>query len=79
MDIEGAEKEIFEHSNTWIGKVAVIAVELHDRIKECSRAFQAATMDFAFERKNDMTVFKSRKEVVWLCKGGTSYKRIWTG
>jgi len=62
MDIEGAEKEVFEHSKTWIGKVETLAVELHDRIKNgCSTAFYEATRDFIFERKNDMTVFKSKK------------------
>lgn len=61
MDIEGAEKEVLEHSRTWIGKVAVIAAELHDRFKPgCSDAFYAATRDFTFERKNEMTVFRSR-------------------
>lgn len=32
MDIEGAEKSVFEHSDSWIRRVKVLAVELHDRI-----------------------------------------------
>ena len=61
MDIEGAEKDVFEHSQHWISDVGVIAVELHDRIKAgSSEAFHAATRGFDFERKNEMTVFKSR-------------------
>lgn len=65
VDIEGAEKEIFEHCQPWIANIGIIAIELHDRIKEMSsQVFYAATRDFEFERKNDMTVFKSRVGIV---------------
>jgi FkbM family methyltransferase len=65
VDIEGAEKEIFEHCHQWIANIEVIAIELHARIKEkCSQAFYGATQEFEFERKNDMTVFKSRVGMV---------------
>lgn len=65
LDIEGSEKEVLEHSGTWIDQVAVIAIELHDRFKPgCSAALEAATGDFRFTRKNDMTVFRSRREAV---------------
>jgi FkbM family methyltransferase len=47
IDIEGAEKEVFEGSAKWIDKVAVIMVELHDHIKPgCSKAFHEASGGF---------------------------------
>jgi FkbM family methyltransferase len=47
IDIEGAEKEVFECSAKWIGKVGVVMAELHDQIKPgCQRAFSEATKEF---------------------------------
>lgn len=47
IDIEGSEKEVLECSQTWIDKVGVIMVELHDHIKDgCSEAFREASRDF---------------------------------
>lgn len=43
VDIEGAEKEVFESSSAWIGQVGAVVAELHDRYKAgCSRAFFTA-------------------------------------
>lgn len=43
MDIEGAEKEVFEASQPWIDKVGTLLVELHDRFKPgCSEAVNVA-------------------------------------
>jgi hypothetical protein len=41
MDIEGAEKEVFETNyRDWLPKVKTMVVELHDRYKEgCSKTF----------------------------------------
>jgi FkbM family methyltransferase len=48
IDIEGAEKEVFERSCSWIGKVDVILIELHDRFRPgCSEAFERSTSDFS--------------------------------
>jgi FkbM family methyltransferase len=33
IDIEGAEKEVFENSAAWIDRVGVIVIELHDSFK----------------------------------------------
>ncbi len=50
IDIEGAEKEVFEAGGEWLGKVRCLAVELHDRMKPgCSRAFYNATNRFPHE------------------------------
>jgi FkbM family methyltransferase len=47
IDIEGGEKEIFEHADGWIDRVAVLAVELHDRIcPGCTEAFERAARGF---------------------------------
>lgn len=44
IDIEGAEKQVFEHSCNWIERVQMIVVELHDRFAPgCTTAFFAAT------------------------------------
>jgi len=43
IDIEGAEKLVFEAAASWIGAVQTIVVELHDRFQPgCSAAFEAA-------------------------------------
>jgi FkbM family methyltransferase len=47
VDIEGAEKEVFEASSDWIKSVGTIAIELHDRFKHgCARAVFGATSNF---------------------------------
>jgi FkbM family methyltransferase len=47
VDIEGSEKEVFEHSAAWIDKIGTIMIELHDRFKPgCSQSVYAATCDF---------------------------------
>jgi FkbM family methyltransferase len=61
MDIEGSEKSVFEHCESWIDKVNIIVAELHDRIcMGCDRAFYLATKDFSrFERNGDkVTAYK---------------------
>lgn len=47
IDIEGAEKEVFNHSHSWIEKVDSLIVELHDSIKTgCKRSFYNGTNGF---------------------------------
>jgi FkbM family methyltransferase len=54
-DIEGAEKEILSQSaEGWIGKVSVIAAELHDRFTPgCSEALENATRGMNFRAHRD--------------------------
>jgi len=55
MDIEGAEKEVFEACD-WIEKVGTIAIELHDRVKPgCRTALQRVARSFHFEERGDVT------------------------
>ena len=44
LNIEGAEKELFERDTGWLDRVGVIIIELHDRFKPgCSESFYSAT------------------------------------
>ncbi len=47
IDIEGAEKELFSQNyKSWIDKVNIIVIELHDRLKSgCSETFKKALKD----------------------------------
>jgi FkbM family methyltransferase len=57
VDIEGAEKEVFQNS-TWIKDVRVIAIELHDRVRpDCWSTVQSAAADFRFDRQGDVAFF----------------------
>lgn len=58
IDIEGAEKELFEAGGRWLSITKVIIVELHDRITMgASRAFYLSTVDFSrFERHGEKIV-----------------------
>jgi len=61
VDIEGAEKELFEHSISWIGAVESIAVEFHDAIRDgCSESVYLATVDFGFRWQNGEITYLSR-------------------
>jgi FkbM family methyltransferase len=47
LDIEGAELEVLRSSSTWIDRVDVLVVELHDGLAAgCSEAFHDATTRF---------------------------------
>jgi len=56
LDIEGAEKELFASAETWLGRVQVLIVELHDRLRPgCSESFQAAVakQEFSAMRRGE--------------------------
>ena len=60
VDIEGAEKEVFE-SCDWMGSVRCLAIELHDRFKPgASAAVDSATRDFVKSQVGE-TSFYVRK------------------
>jgi FkbM family methyltransferase len=57
VDIEGAEKEVFE-SCPWISKVRVLAIELHDRVRlGCSSTVKNAARDFQCDERGEVTFF----------------------
>jgi FkbM family methyltransferase len=62
IDIEGAEKEVLERSNDWIGKVNAIIIELHERMKKgCEKAFKKSIAGFDKKCQDG--------EDVWVTKG----------
>jgi FkbM family methyltransferase len=47
IDIEGAEREVFQNSAAWIDKTRMMMVELHDACQPgCNDAFQSAVKKF---------------------------------
>lgn len=63
IDIEGAEKTVFNHSQGWIGKVGIIIAEMHDRINMgCSRSFYNAIDDFPIDFKFNQNLVAMRSE-----------------
>ena len=57
VDVEGAEIEVFE-SCPWIGKVRVLAIELHDRVRPgCTLAVNNATKPFHCNHQGEVTLF----------------------
>lgn len=62
IDIEGAEKELFEHCETWIGQVDALIVELHDRMKPgCSDSFNTASSGFDRKWRQGENEFRTRQ------------------
>jgi FkbM family methyltransferase len=65
MDVEGAEKEIFEHATPWIDRVGTIAVELHDWMRNgCSESVCQAAKDFPYQWQRGEITYFARKERV---------------
>ncbi len=61
IDIEGAEKEVFSDTSSWIEKIDSIIIELHDRIKAgCSRSFYHGSNGFDNEWRQGENVYLSR-------------------
>lgn len=58
VDIEGAEREVFENASDWMGAVSCLAIELHDRFKEgCRAAVSAATEGFRESQVGETTLY----------------------
>lgn len=65
IDIEGAEREVFEDASKWIDKVGVIIIELHDRFKDgCRQSVYNAVSDFEFEYHRGEDDFFAKREYV---------------
>lgn len=63
LDIEGAEKDVFDHSQSWISRVGAIAVEVHDWILPGStESVRSATREFKYEWRQDDVTFFARNE-----------------
>ena len=56
LDVEGAEKELFEHDAAWLARVGVLMIELHDRFKPgCSKALYSALVRHDFRELRHQT------------------------
>jgi len=61
IDIEGAEKEVFADTSSWIEKVDAIIVELHEHMKSgCVRSFYNGSNGFEHEWRKGENVYLSR-------------------
>jgi FkbM family methyltransferase len=61
VDIEGSEKEVFRDSAGWIGRVGMIAIEIHDWMRSgCGESVYAATSDFELKWKHGETTYFAR-------------------
>ena len=63
IDIEGAEREVFMNSSSWIGKIDALIIELHERMKPgCNSSVYNGTKGFDDEWKQGENVFFSRRK-----------------
>jgi FkbM family methyltransferase len=61
IDIEGAEKEVFDDTSAWIDKVNSLIVELHEHLKSgCNRNFYCGSNGFDHEWHQGENVYLSR-------------------
>lgn len=61
IDIEGAEKEVFRDTSSWINNVNALIVELHERKKVgCNRSFYCGSNGFSTEWMQGENVYLSR-------------------
>ncbi|MEX0779713.1 MAG: FkbM family methyltransferase [Balneolales bacterium] len=62
IDIEGAEKEVFSDTSSWIDKVNAIIIELHESMKEgCNRSFYCGSSGFDKEWRQGDTIYLSKE------------------
>jgi methionyl-tRNA synthetase len=62
LDIEGSEVEVLESSASWLHKVEVLIIELHEEIRpDCRRFFEITTKDFDHEATNGDKIICRRK------------------
>ena len=61
IDIEGAEREVFRDTSSWIEKVDALIVELHERMKSgCNRSFYSGSNGFDNEWLQGENVYLTR-------------------
>jgi FkbM family methyltransferase len=65
IDIEGAEKEVFENADVWIERISAIIIELHERMKPgCDRIFYTKTTGFSEEWTRGENVYLARNKII---------------
>ncbi len=61
VDIEGAEREVFESADPWMSRVNGVMIELHDHLKPgCTNAFEKATAGLPIRSAKGETVVRFR-------------------
>lgn len=65
IDIEGSEKKLFSNNTySWLNKVNIIMIELHDRIKDsCTKTFYSAVSKYKwkkFKKGEKIILFKNK-------------------
>jgi len=61
IDIEGAEREVFHNTSSWIDRVDAIIIELHERMKSgCNRSFYNGSNGFDIEWAQGENIYLSR-------------------
>jgi len=62
IDIEGAEKEVFNDTSAWLDNTNSIIIELHERMKSgCNRSFYCGSQGFDIEWHQGENVYLSRE------------------
>lgn len=70
IDIEGAEKEVFENTEAWIESVNAIIIELHEHMKSgCNRSFYNGSNGFDYEWVQGENVYLSRNKYLMKSNG----------
>lgn len=68
IDIEGAEKEVFSNTSSWLERVDVIIIELHERMKAgCNRSFYCGSNGFDNEWYQGENIYLSRRNCIIRC------------
>ena len=71
VDIEGAEREVFQDPSAWLDRVDALIIELHDRVKPgCGLSFYSATRGFDNKWTQGENVFLTRGH--WLTRRTSS-------
>lgn len=75
VDIEGAEKEVFEGSPAWIGNVRSVIIELHEHLKPgCDRSFFTGTPGFDNEWRQGENLYLTKGN--YLLKGARNKSKV---
>lgn len=63
IDIEGAEREVFRDTSSWIGRVDAMIIELHEGRKAgCNHSFYNGSKGFDVKCKQGENIYLSRRE-----------------
>jgi len=63
IDIQGAEKEVFRDTSSWIGKVRALIIELHEYNRPgCTRSFYNGSNGFDHEWHQGENIYLTRGE-----------------